>query len=181
MNVRPDCIEIISYPGPLPPLDKKTLKQQRIVAGSYRNRRIGDFLEELGLTEGRGTGFPKIYKTIKENGSPRPEFITDADRNYFLVIFKKHPLSRIEAQVEAQIEISTTEEKILSLCTENPKSKFELAKSLGYESVPGNIKRAVQKLLQEKLLEYTIPEKLRSRNQKYKITLRGMTAFKSKG
>ena len=107
VNVRLDCIEIVSYPGPLPPLDAKVLKQKRVVARNYRNRRIGDFLKELDLTEGRSTGFPKIYKAIEKNGSPRPEFTTDIDRNYFLAVFKKHPLYKVEAQVE----IGATEEK----------------------------------------------------------------------
>jgi len=35
----------------------------------YRNRRIGEFLKELKLTEGRCTGIPKIRKALRENGS----------------------------------------------------------------------------------------------------------------
>lgn len=39
-----DKIEILSFPGPVPPVDAQILKQnQRIVARDYRNRRIGDF------------------------------------------------------------------------------------------------------------------------------------------
>jgi len=76
-----------------------------MVKENYRNRRIGDFLKKLILTEGRGTGFPKIYNANNKNGSPEPEFITDADRNYFLVVLRKHP----EAQVEAQVELDINE------------------------------------------------------------------------
>ncbi len=177
VNVRLDCIEIVSYPGPLPPLDAKVLKQKRVVARNYRNRRIGDFLKELDLTEGRSTGFPKIYKAIEKNGSPRPEFTTDIDRNYFLAVFKKHPLYKVEAQVE----IGATEEKILDLCTENPKSKMELANLFGHANVPGNIKRAVQRLQKEKLLVFTIPEKPKSSKQKYKTTQRGLAVISDKG
>jgi len=36
----------------------------------YHNRRIRDFLNELQLTEGRATGFPKIYDAMNKNGSP---------------------------------------------------------------------------------------------------------------
>lgn len=52
VNVFPDRIEVLSFPGPLPPMTKKSLKQRRIIARDYRNRRIGDFLKELKLTEG---------------------------------------------------------------------------------------------------------------------------------
>jgi len=41
-----------------------------IVARDYRNRRIVDFLKELDLTEGRGTGFPKMNKKMDETMAP---------------------------------------------------------------------------------------------------------------
>jgi len=53
--------------------------------------RLIDFLKELQLTEGRATGFPKIYDAMKRNGSPEPTFDTDDDRTYFLAILPVHP------------------------------------------------------------------------------------------
>ncbi len=83
----PDKIEILSFPGPVPPVDAQILKHnKRIVARDYRNRRIGDFLKELHLTEGRGTGFPIIYNSMKQNGSPEPVFETDEQCTYFLTV-----------------------------------------------------------------------------------------------
>ena len=81
----------MSFPGPVPPVDAQILKQnQRIVARDYRNRRIGDFLKELRLTEGRGTGFPVIYRALELNESPKPVFETDEQSSYFLTtIFAK--------------------------------------------------------------------------------------------
>lgn len=64
---------------------------QLIVARDYRNRRIGDFLKELHLTEGRGTGVPKIYRALERNGSPMPILETDPDCNYFLTVIYAHP------------------------------------------------------------------------------------------
>ena len=51
----------------------------------YRNRRLGDFLKELDLTEGRSTGVPTIQTKLAENGSPRAIFETTDDRLTFLV------------------------------------------------------------------------------------------------
>lgn len=84
-------IEVLSFPGPVPPVDAQILRQnQRIVARDYRNRRIGDFLKELRLTEGRGTGFPVIYSALEKNESPKPIFETDTQGTYFLAtIFAK--------------------------------------------------------------------------------------------
>lgn len=90
VNIRHNCIEILSFPGPLPPLNNESFKKPRVIARDYRNRRIGDFLKELHLTEGKGTGIPKIRRAMERNGSPNPIFETDADRTYFLSILPIH-------------------------------------------------------------------------------------------
>lgn len=101
VQVWKDKIEILSHPGPVPPVNAKILStHKRIVAREYRNRRIGDFLKELHLTEGRGTGFPTIYDAMESNGSPKPVFDTD-DQTYFLVVLHAHPLA-ISDQVNDQ-------------------------------------------------------------------------------
>ena len=56
----------------------------------YRNRRLGDFLKELDLTEGRSTGVPTIQTKLAENGSPRAIFETTGDRLTFLVTIPVH-------------------------------------------------------------------------------------------
>ena len=93
IQILPDKIEILSFPGPLPPVDNKMLKKERVVAREYRNRKIGGFLKELKLTEGRGTGIPVIYSELEKNGSPPPELETDEERSYFLCTIKIHPLT----------------------------------------------------------------------------------------
>lgn len=60
------------------------MKNYRVSNRRYRNRRIGDFLKELHLTEGRNTGFKKILNAFETNGSPKPEFETDDDHSYFI-------------------------------------------------------------------------------------------------
>ena len=92
IQVWPDKIEILSFPGPVPPVTAKILKEQkRIVSRDYRNRRIGDFLKELHLTEGRSTGFPLIYNKMEQNGSQPPVFETDEQAYYFLTVLNIHP------------------------------------------------------------------------------------------
>lgn len=92
VQIWPDRIEILSFPGPVPPVNAEILATQiRVVARDYRNRRIGDFLKELHMTEGRGTGVPKIYRALERNGSPKPLLETDAGCNYFLTVIHAHP------------------------------------------------------------------------------------------
>jgi len=93
IQIHKDKIEILSFPGPMPPINQAMLKKQRVVARDYRNRKIGGFLKELKLTEGRGTGLPIIHSSLEENGSPPPVFETDENNAYFLCILPAHPLT----------------------------------------------------------------------------------------
>lgn len=89
INIRHDQIEILSFPGPMPPVTQASLQQARIIARDYRNSRLGDFLKELKLTEARGTGLPKIRQAMAKNGSEPPIFETDSENFYFLTILKR--------------------------------------------------------------------------------------------
>lgn len=84
VRVENDRMEIVSFPGPDRSVTIEGLKNYRVSNRRYRNRRIGDFLKELHLTEGRNTGFKKIIDALEANGSPKPEFETDEDRSYFI-------------------------------------------------------------------------------------------------
>lgn len=84
VRVERDRIEIVSFPGPDRSVTREGLKNYRVSNRRYRNRRIGDFLKELHLTEGRNTGFKKILNALGANGSPKPEFETDDDHSYFI-------------------------------------------------------------------------------------------------
>ena len=48
----------------------------------YRNRRIGEFFQQIELSEKQATGISKILRVLKINGSPTPEFETDDARTY---------------------------------------------------------------------------------------------------
>ena len=75
----------------------------------YRNRRLGDFLKELDLTEGRSTGVPTIQTKLAENGSPRAIFETTDDRLTFLVTIPAH--EKCEESSETLVISSGTESK----------------------------------------------------------------------
>lgn len=88
----PDRIEVISYPGPVPGIKLEHLSQKTPMPPvPARNRRVGEFLKELRLAEGRGTGLPKLYRAMRENGSPEPKFDFDDNRTYFQVTLPAHP------------------------------------------------------------------------------------------
>ena len=81
---------VLSFPGPDRSIRMADLQQGRAVSRRYRNRRIGEFLKELELAEGRSTGVPKILRAMHNNGSPPPSFETDDDRTWFLARIPAH-------------------------------------------------------------------------------------------
>ena len=90
VRIMEDRIHIVSYPGPDRSISEKSLEDKNMIARKYRNRRIGEFLKELKLTEGRNTGVPKIKRALKNNGSKEPEFETNDTRDYFITTIFMH-------------------------------------------------------------------------------------------
>ena len=88
----PSRVEVISYPGPVPGIEHRHLMPDAEVrAVPARNRRIGEFLKELGLAEGRLSGLPKVFRAMEENGSPAPTFDFDEQRTFFQATLPAHP------------------------------------------------------------------------------------------
>ena len=91
VRVLPDRIEIVSHPGADRSITEEGLRTYHVFNRRYRNRRIGEFLKEMHLTEGRNTGFRKILNALERNGSPKPIFETDPERLSFCTTLLIHP------------------------------------------------------------------------------------------
>ncbi len=91
VRITPEELLVLSYPGEDRSIRMEDLQQGKAVSRRYRNRRIGEFLKELDLAEGRSTGVPKILRAMRNNGSPAPSFETDDDRTWFRVRLPVHP------------------------------------------------------------------------------------------
>ncbi len=170
VRVYPDRILVLSYPGPMPPLGKDNINKSIVTSHMYRNRRLGDFLKELYLTEGRCTGFPKIRRAMKHNGSPAVVYETDKDRLYFMATIKIHPealgtAKQISSGVGGEIRekigektVEKTVEKILDLLKANPQiTQKEIMNNTGLtrRGVEWNLK----KLKDEKKIRRIGPDK----------------------
>jgi ATP-dependent DNA helicase RecG len=149
------------------------------VARRYRNRRIGEFLKELKLTEGRGTGISKILKAMRTNGSPKPRFETDDDRTYFIATFPVHVQAKIkgkqgQARVTGEVAGEVTGEVLKFLAILNSTlTRVEIQKALGLKGQANFRARYLGPSLALGVVEMTIPEKPNSRFQRYKITDKG--------
>jgi len=137
------------------------LRAGKAVSRHYRNRRIGDFLKELDLTEGRSTGISKVLKVMKENGSPPPEFETDGDRSYFLIRLPAHPKVESKESARADTKGKTSEktsEKILTEIRNNRNVTIaELSELVGVTT--RSVERNLKKLQESGLLERIGPAK----------------------
>lgn len=112
ITIEPTHIDILSYSGPDRSITTEAIKAaQRLKARRYRNRRLGDFLKELDLTEGRATGIPTIQKSLRENGSDKAVIDTDEDRTYFLMTIPCREdmidSNRLEASTVSHPDIDT--------------------------------------------------------------------------
>ena len=98
VTVTPERMEITSIPGPDRTISDEDIQNRHMISRRYRNRRIGDFLEELKLVEGRNTGIPIILWAMEANGSEPPVFETDSERSYLTVILpaqRRFPFCRL--------------------------------------------------------------------------------------
>jgi ATP-dependent DNA helicase RecG len=184
VRILPDHITITSYPGVDRSISLDDLAFGNAVSRRYRNRRIGDFLKELELTEGRGTGIPKIRRAMQSNGSPPTEFKTDDDRTFFTVVLPIHPGAEIRPaphvtpHVTPHVigDLSEVEKALLKFCL-TPQDRARIQSHLKIKNVKHLRERYLTPLLSQGLLEMTDPEHPRARTQKYRTTSLGRSAL----
>lgn len=145
VRITSESIEITSFPGFDRSISDKDIAELRIRARVYRNRRIGDFLKELKLIEGRNTGFPNAIKALKANGSGMPRFEMNNERSFLSVTIPIHPYF-LKASSDKDTEYR---EKILVQLRTSPMNRTELAKALGMKGISRKLSAAVEQLIAE--------------------------------
>lgn len=157
------------------------------VSRRYRNRRIGEFLKELELTEGRSTGIPKMLRVMSENGSPAPEFESDEDRSHYLVRLPVHAKSdwqdlAAEAPVEAPVEAPGSEKLptiLRYLNDDGAKGIAELLEKLQLKSKRRLRENHLNPAIEKGYIEWTEPDSPNSPTQKYRLTAKGRQLLES--
>ena len=134
-------------------------------------------LKELDPTEGRYTGISKILKVMAANGSPAPEFETDDDRTYFLIrlpVHERAAVTQAGAQVTPQVTQQVTPQvsKLLAAC-DGELNRAELQTRMGLGDREHFRTEYLRPAIDQGLIEMAIPEKLRSSNQRYRLTDKG--------
>lgn len=122
-----------------------------------RNPSLAVIMEDLGLTENRYSGIPTIYRATREAGLTSPCF--SDNRGSF----------RVTLYNEMAINEPVTENRgtaLLTFCHE-PRSRDEIKTFLGLKTTYHVMHQYIIPLLNEGKLEMTIPDKPKSRYQKF--------------
>lgn len=106
-----------------------------------------------------------------------------------MVTLKIHP--RVEKEFKksvvaiegkgAESRVESRVESVAMALRDNPLSMSEISVKIGRKQVAGALKRLIQYLLSERLIERTIPDKPNSRLQKYRLTKKGAEYLKTQG
>lgn len=176
VRISPEDIAVLSFPGPDRSITMADLRRGKAVSRRYRNRRIGEFLKELELTEGRATGIPKILRAMKANGSPPPEFETDDDRTSFVVRLPVHPEAKPMGGAggggELPEEVSDEVHRLAKVMRGEMK-RVEIQKALELRHEDHFREAYLVPALHAGVIEMTVPDKPTSRLQKYRLTEKG--------
>jgi ATP-dependent DNA helicase RecG len=182
VRISRDELVVLSYPGPDRSVRLDQLRRGRALPRRYRNRRIGEFLKDLDMTEGRATGIPKIIRAMRQNGSPPPEFDFDEDRTYFLCRLPVHPqasmpegLSEQSASVlspQVTPQVTPQVARLLAVIT-GEMDRQALQRELKLRDRFSFRENYLLPALSAGLIEMTAPDKPRSSKQRYRITASG--------
>jgi ATP-dependent DNA helicase RecG len=165
VEIYDDRIEI-SNPGGLP---KGLSKEELGTRSVRRNPLIADLLHRIALIEKAGTGIRRMIEDARKQKCPEPRFKVNG---FFTTTFQPNVeiTGKITGQVTEQVSEQVDEQvTILKFCS-TPKQKQQVLAHLGLRSVYLNFKRHIQPLVEQGLLEMTIPEQPRSSKQRYWTT-----------
>jgi ATP-dependent DNA helicase RecG len=160
----------VENPGGL--YGRLTLNELGKVGADIRNPSIAAALEVLIDTENRFSGIPTIRHEMEMAGLPAPVFASE--RGVFRVtLFNEDSMKRSDApEIKQETRPKTLDAggdisaQIIAFCAV-PKSRAELSSLLGFSSISYMMEKYINPLLETGKLKMTIPDKPKSRNQKY--------------
>ena len=149
-----DRIEI-ENPGGL--YGRMTLDQLGKVSADTRNPFLANALEVMEITENRFSGIPTVIAAMREAGLPAPKF--ESERGIFRATLYNDTAS--------QVPENSREAELLDFCN-TPRSREEIENFFkGRLSINYVMSDIVKPLVAEGKLKLTLPDKPKSRNQRY--------------
>jgi len=193
IRILPKGIEIVSFPGPLAPLDNQKLKNREVSSSRRRNPNLGHFFKQLDLSQGKAGGLERMDFLMNNNGNPAPAIETDKKLNFFKVFLPIHPQFAPPACLETLPQESSKDihEIVLRLSQACPKDMdlktaalilLTAREKVGLQTLMFRLEftnktrfrtNFIKPLMALGWLKYTLPERPRSGKQKYTLTPKG--------
>ena len=158
VRISPGEMEITSFPGFDRSISDEHIKNYEFRAKIYRNRRIGDFLKELKLIEGRNTGFPTALKALDDNGSEYPRFEMDENRSFLSITIPIHP-SFVDKKINSDRKIEYSK-KIINALGNDSLTITEIAFRMGYKGITKKLSAVIMDMDNDGQLEKVIDGKV---------------------
>lgn len=136
-----------------------------------RNPVLATAMEVLGLTENRYSGIPTVRKQMEAAGLPEPEFI-DTQSSFKVTLRKAADGAKAAREIKREAKNqralceTVAEEDLLAFCSV-PRTREELADTLGLGSKSYAISRYVMPLVKKGKLQMTDPDHPKSKNQRF--------------
>ena len=152
-----------------------------------RNKVIAKALDWAGYVERSGHGTEFIIEKCEAQGLATPQYKPDA-AIFHTIIWRKtveravaqstgpvaHQVAYdVAYQVAYQNVPSNTAGRIFLILKDGPLGRADIAKKIGVTRMARSLKLALDTLMEDGLIEYTIPNNVRSRLQKYRLTEKG--------
>jgi ATP-dependent DNA helicase RecG len=130
----------------------------------------------MGRFDELGSGVINVnhYLPLYADGA-MPKFIENDMFTTILPLESEEVTKQIRPESRPESRLA---DKVLNLLGIKEFGKSELASELGHKSISGELKKQVKILVDEDLIEMTIPEKPNSRMQKYRLTDKGKNFIK---
>ena len=168
-----DRVEIVT-PGGLP----AGMREEDLGFKSVpRNPLLFGIFQRMNLVEQIGSGIRRIRRMCSDYGVKEPDIKVSG--SWVTVTFSRpgaesgQSRGRVGAESRPESQPESMEDRIIRMLYRGPMSKSMISKELGKETVTGHLNRVIRQLLEDKYIEYTIPEKPRSRLQQYRLTEKG--------
>ena len=170
-----------------------------------RNKVIAKALDWAGYVERSGHGTEFIIEKCEAQGLATPQYKPDS-AIFHTIIWRKTTEAAVNRAMptssmggvmggvgdksgtsQGQVEGTSLGqgmslfERITSILADQVLSSGDITAALGKEYYSGHLRRVIKMLLSDGIIEYTIPEKPRSRLQKYRLTEKGRQMLSQKG
>ncbi len=167
VHIYHDRIDIVT-PGGLP---AGMRKEDLGIKSIPRNPLLFGMFHRMKLVEQIGSGVKRIRELCEEYGVEQPDY--DISEHWVTTTFKR-PVERLTHTKSTKMALSRHQVKILHQAI-SPTSSLKLMTMFGRTDRSKFKKQVLNPMLELNLIELTIPDKPRSKNQKYRITQKGKT------